>query len=51
MVYASYTFLFENMLKYNMLLSLEKVNGLYSPSKGNSASMHQYTYSEVNIVM
>lgn len=31
MVYASYTFLFENMLKYNMLLSLEKINEIIFP--------------------
>lgn len=30
MVYASYTFLFENM-KYNMLLSLEKINEIIFP--------------------
>lgn len=30
-LFASYAFLFENMLKYNMLLSLEKVNKIMFP--------------------
>lgn len=34
MVYTSYSFLFENILKYNMLLSLEKITEIIFPFYG-----------------
>lgn len=47
-LFASHTFLFEDTLKCNILLSLEKVNEIVFPSVGHSASVYQHRYNEVN---
>lgn len=47
MLLVSYTSLSENTLKYNMLLSLEKVSKVIFPSIGNGASAYRHSYSEV----